>query len=53
VALTSYRYERISAQYEQNACAQDGVRKAVLEGRAANERLRGPLKGIYAPQGAK
>ena len=46
VALTSYRYERISAQYEQKACAQDGVRKAVVDGRAANERSRAPLKGI-------
>ena len=46
VALTSYRYERIAAQYEQKGCAQDGVRKAVVDGRAANERLRAPLKGI-------
>ncbi|MEY3928064.1 MAG: hypothetical protein RJA97_1071 [Bacteroidota bacterium] len=46
VALTSYRYERISAQYEQKGCAQDGVRKAVVDGRAANERSRAPLKGI-------
>ena len=46
VALTSYRYERIAAQYEPKGCAQDGVRKAVVDGRAANERLRAPMKGI-------
>lgn len=46
VALTSYRYERLAAQYEQKGCAKDGVRKAVVDGRAAHERLRAPLKGI-------
>lgn len=46
VALTSYMYEEVAADYERKGCARDGVRKAVLEGRAANERLRPALKGV-------
>jgi hypothetical protein len=46
VALTSYKYEVIVAEYEGKGCASDGVRRAVREGRAAHERLRPALKGI-------
>lgn len=46
VALTSFKYEEVAADYERKGCAQDGVRKAVLEGRVANERLRPALKGV-------
>jgi len=46
VALTSYKYEVIVAEYEGKGCASDGVRRAVREGRASHERLRPALKGI-------
>ena len=39
-------YEEVAADYERKGCARDGVRKVVLEGRAANERLRPALKGV-------
>jgi hypothetical protein len=48
VALTSYMYEEVAAAYERNGCAQDGARAAVLQGRAAHERLRPALKGALA-----